>query len=69
MRNEELKAIYKFIESADVYELGSIIEEIRCCHDNLLAFNRDTGLLARIESVSLNGDAIQLNIEEDNSEH
>lgn len=63
MRLKELKAIYKFIDSADSHELGSIIEEIRCCHDNLLAFNKDTGLLAKVESISLNGGGIQLNIE------
>lgn len=64
-RKEELKAIYRFIDTADFEELMGIIEEIRCCHDNLLAFNADTSLLAKIESVCLNGEAIQLNIEKD----
>jgi hypothetical protein len=62
-RQEELKAIYRFIESCDFEECGKIIDEIRCVHDNLITFNPVTGLLAKVESVCLNGESIQLNIE------
>lgn len=62
-RKEELKAIYAFVNTANLSELASIIDEIRCCHHNLLAFNADTGLLAKIDKICLNGDCIQLNIE------
>ncbi|MFI0477808.1 MAG: hypothetical protein ACH349_01605 [Candidatus Rhabdochlamydia sp.] len=62
-RKEEMKAICMFINSCSLYELATIIEEIRCCHDNLLAFNPHTKLLAKIESVSINGECIQLNIQ------
>lgn len=67
IRKEELKAMYKFIYMCDVEELASIIEEIRCVHDNLMALNEDTRLLAKIESVSINGECIQLNIEKEHS--
>lgn len=66
-RKEEMKAICKFIDSADFEELAIIVEEIRCCHDNLMAFNPDTGLLAKIESICLNGECLQLNIEKEGS--
>ncbi len=60
-RKNELKAICRFIESAHLEELYQIIQEIRCCHDNLMVFDHETKHLFRIESISLNGDAIQLN--------
>ena len=66
-RKEEMKAICHFIDTASLKELATIIAEIRCCHDNILAFNQDTKLLAKIESVGLNGEAIQLNIEKKES--
>jgi len=60
----KLLDIYKFIDDCnDVTILANIIEEIRCCKDNILAWNSDTKLLSKIESVSINGDCIQLNIE------
>lgn len=64
-RTKELKAVFRFIDTADFDELVMIVDEIRCCHDNLLTFNPNTKSLDRIESVCLNGEAIQLNIEED----
>lgn len=64
-RREELLAVFKFISTCDLIELTQIVEEIRCVHDNLMAFNFETGLLAKIESVYLNGECIQLNIEKD----
>jgi hypothetical protein len=67
-RQKEIIAICSFINHANLYELAMIIEEIRCCHDNILAFNFDTALLAKIESVSINGECIQLNIEREEME-
>jgi hypothetical protein len=62
-RAEELHTIMKWIDKASYFECTKIIEEIRCCHDNLMAWNPETKLLAKIESVCINGEAIQLNIE------
>lgn len=64
-RHEQLLAICNFIPTCNLEELAFIIAEIRCWHDNLLAFNPDTKLLAKIASVSINGECIQLNIEEE----
>jgi hypothetical protein len=62
-RKAEFAAVCRFIDECDYEEVAHLLEEIRCCHDNLFAWNRDTKLLAKIESVSVNGEAIQLNIE------
>jgi hypothetical protein len=62
-RADEMKAIMRFIDTCHIDELARIVEEIRCCHDCLFAFNEETGLLAKIESICINGEAIQMNIE------
>ena len=62
-RSEEMKAICRFIDTCDFEELAKIVEEIRCCHDCLFAFNAETGLFAKIDSICLNGEAIQMNVE------
>jgi hypothetical protein len=62
-RKDTLIELYRIIATLDFDEMLSVIEELRCVHDNLMAFNPDTGLLAKIESVCLNGECIQLNIE------
>jgi len=62
-RKEEIKAVYRFIDGASVEELASIIAEIRTCHDNVLVFNQKRKSLDRVESVCINRDAIQLNLE------
>ena len=64
-RQLELKAIFRFIDSADFEELAQIIEEVRCCHDNLIAWDEETKRLMKVESVSINGMDIQLNVEKD----
>lgn len=61
-RKVDFVNVCRFIEHASTHELACIIEEIRCVHDNLIAWNEDTRLLAKIESVGINGDGIQLNI-------
>ncbi len=63
-RQEELKAIYRFIDSADWDELALIIGEIIVCHDNLMVFDRDTKTLKNVREVCINGESIQLNVEE-----
>ncbi len=62
-RQQQLIEVYRIINDANIEELANIVEEIRCCHDNLMTFNQETKLFAKVESVSINGDAIQLNIE------
>jgi hypothetical protein len=61
---DELKAIYRFIYEASAEDCARIIEEIRCVHDNILVFNKKEKSLDRVESVEMNGEAIQLIIEE-----
>lgn len=65
LRKKELNAVMAFINTSSIEECAHIIAEIRCVHDNILAFNRDTRLLAKVECVSVNGECIQLNIESD----
>jgi len=62
-RKKELIAICRFICTCDCDELRTIIEEIRCFHDNLLCFNSTTGSLSKVESVCINGECLQLNLE------
>lgn len=62
-RNKELVAIGRFIMKANIEELAMIINEIQICHDNLLAFNLFTASLDKVNSVSINGEYIQLNLE------
>lgn len=61
-RAQELKAVYRFIDGATVEEVASIIAEIRTCHDNILVFNQKHKSLDKVESVSINGECIQLNL-------
>ena len=62
LHSKDLKAIFHFIETCSAEEAYHIIEEIRCVHDNLYAFDPDSRLLAKIESSSMNGHCIQLNM-------
>ena len=62
-REQELKAIYEFINQASVEEIAQIILEIRACHDNILVFNENNKSLDKVNSVCINGDCIQLNLE------
>jgi len=63
-RLEELRAICRFIATCDFNELGVIVEEIRCVHDNLYAFNFETKLFCKVDSICISGESIQLNLEE-----
>lgn len=63
-RKKELVAIYKFITTCDVVELATLIEEIRCVHDNFFAFNPHTKLFCKVENISINGDCVQLNLDD-----
>ncbi len=63
-RVKERRAIYKFIASASTGEIASIISEIRVCHDNILVFNEKNKSLDKVSSVSINGECIQLNLEQ-----
>lgn len=62
-RRAELRAICKFIDTADFEDLTTIIEEIRVCHDNIFVFSEEHKSLDRVTSVCLNGECIQLNLE------
>lgn len=62
-RKAEMKAVCQFIDTCDFDEIATIIEEIRCVHDNLYAFCPTRKFMAKIESVCINGESIQLNIE------
>lgn len=61
-RLEEFKAVCRFINTCELEELSRVLEEIRCCHDNLFVFNDTISSLDKVESVSINGDCIQLNL-------
>jgi hypothetical protein len=63
-RKEELKAIYRFIADASVEEIASIISEMRVCHDNILVFNEKHKSLDKVKSVCINGECIQLDLEQ-----
>ena len=60
-RQEEMKAIYRFIQTATTEELAQINNEIRVVHDNLLVFNEDLKSLDSVFSVAINRESIQLN--------
>jgi hypothetical protein len=62
-RHKELVAVYEFIEKATVEEVAGIIAEIRTCHDNILVFNQKHKSLDKVESVTINGEYVQLNLE------
>lgn len=62
-KEENLKAVMRWIYAADYEELYQVVEEIRCVHESLYAWNPETNLFAKIESTCLNGETIQLNIE------
>ena len=66
-KDKELKAVMRFIDKASPLECAKMIQEIICVHDNLLAFNPNTRLLCSVESVSLNGECIQLNLDDKES--
>jgi hypothetical protein len=61
-RQRELQAIYRFISNSHPYELANIVSEIRVCH-GLMVFDPSTKTLKNIETVSINGETIQLNAE------
>jgi hypothetical protein len=63
-RRQELIAIYKFILKANIDEVAQIISEIRVCHDNILVFNEKHKSVNKVKSVHINGECIQLNLEE-----
>jgi len=62
-RREEWKAIARWIDTANITELAIMIEEIRCCHDNLLAWNEEHKCLDKVQTISINGGSIQLNLQ------
>lgn len=64
-RRSEFKMICEYIKVADIETLARLIEEIRCVHDNLLAFNPNINLLFKVESVCLKGECIQLNLDDE----
>lgn len=61
-RIEQLKAIMRFIDKCGPTELALIIEEIRCCHNNIFVFNTKTKSLDKVEQICLNGECIQINV-------
>jgi hypothetical protein len=64
-RKNEMRAICRFILSASTEEMGILLEEMRCVHDNLMAFNPRTKLLCEVKSISINGEAIQMNLDDE----
>lgn len=67
-RADEMKAVLQFIDTCDFEELARIVEEIRCCHDCLMVFDSESKTVKKVESVGLNGETIQLNVEEWNEQ-
>lgn len=65
-RAEQMKGIMRFIEGCSVKEAAKIIEEIRCVHDNLYAWNPNHKCLDKIDWINIDVDYIQLNIQKDN---
>ena len=57
------KAACELIARCDINQAGAFVNEVLMIHP-FLAWNQTTKSLDSIESVSINGDAIQLNIEE-----
>lgn len=57
------KAACELITRCDINQAGAFVNEVLMIHP-MLAWNQTTKSLDSIESVSINGDAIQLNIEE-----
>ncbi len=62
-RLDEFRAVCEWIEKANTKELFLIVEEIRCCHDNLMVWNEKTKSLDKVESLTINDEYIQLNLE------
>ncbi len=52
-REDALIAFFEFIEIANTNELAKIIEEIRCCHDNLVTYNNETSDQYDITKISV----------------
>jgi hypothetical protein len=67
-RIEEFRAVCRYISHASFLECATIISEIRCSHDNLYVFNRTLSTLDKVDSVTINGEGIQLNINEADGE-
>lgn len=63
---DKMRPIFALIPSMTCDELASLIEEIRCVHDNLIAWDVDTKRLVSVKSICVNGNGIQLNLEKHN---
>lgn len=63
-RLSKLRLITRFIEEASIDELLWIVDEIVHCHDNMYIHSSKHASLDRVASVCLNGENIQLNVEE-----
>ncbi len=61
-RLKEYGLICRWIAEANTTELALIIDEIRCCHDNLMVWNEGTKCLDKVESLSINDQCVQLNL-------
>lgn len=62
-RKEEFRAVCRFIERADLEYIAKMIEEIRCVHNNLIAFDVMNSRMSKIESICINGECVQLTLE------
>ena len=62
IRREELNSIYKFIDSANVTELASIIEEINFHNENIYVFNEKNNTSYRIQAIHVEEACIKLYI-------
>ncbi len=64
IRKIQLKEIYEFINSANILECAQIIEEILSVHKNLIIFSPKRDGMEKIESICINEEFIQMNLEE-----
>jgi hypothetical protein len=62
LEQELFKAVMRYIATANPETLGKIVNEVLMLND-ILVFDRDMKSLKSVESVCMNEDAIQLNIE------
>lgn len=60
---EQFVAVCRYIAKADYETIAHLLAEIICVHDNLIVWNEKHKTLDSVESVSINGEAVQLNLQ------
>jgi hypothetical protein len=59
---KNLESVCDFIEQADTETIAAILNAILDIGENLVALNHETNILCDVDSISLNGTCIQLNL-------